>query len=55
MLNRDRVKSEEELLIREMLYGNIEEVLKKYSKEKLKRIFLKISTDLTRKTEHFGN
>ncbi len=40
MLNWDRVKSEKEQLIREMLYSNIEEVLKKHSKEELRRIFL---------------
>lgn len=40
MLNWDGVKSEKELLIREMLYGNVEEILKKHSKEELKRVFL---------------
>ncbi len=40
MLNWDRVKSEKELLIREMLYGNVEEVLKIHPKEELKRVFL---------------
>jgi predicted nucleic acid-binding protein len=41
MLNWDKVKSERELLIREMLYGNVKDILKKYSKEKLKETFLK--------------
>ena len=40
MLNWYGVKSEKELLIREMLYGNVEEVLRKHSRKKLKRVFL---------------
>ncbi len=40
MLNWDRVKSGKELLIREMLYGNVEDVLKNHPKEELKRVFL---------------
>ncbi|WP_243694533.1 hypothetical protein [Aquifex aeolicus] len=41
MFNWDKVKSERELLIREMLYGNVKEVLKKYPRKKLREAFLK--------------
>jgi len=41
MLNWDKVRSERELLIREMLYGDVKEVLRKYPKERLKEVFLK--------------
>jgi len=39
-INWDNVKSEDVLVVREMLYENPKIVLKKYSKEKLKEIFL---------------
>ena len=39
-INWDNVKSEDILVVREMLYENPKIILKKYSKEKLKEIFL---------------
>ena len=40
MLNWDRVKSETEIIIREMLYDDPRDVLREYEKERLKGIFL---------------
>ena len=40
MFNWDNIKSEEIIIVREMLYDNPKDVLKKYKKERLKDILL---------------
>ena len=53
MFNWDRVKSEKEIMIREMLFGDVEDILKKYPKEILKKVFLENIHRFDKKNKSF--